>query len=902
LEKKINCNDLEILTNTMTRHLRWREDVVEQKYLGKTPVPVAIINPKPTSNRTYIKPSKEQKSPKTPPNDSPYQSPKKSPKRKDSETTILNAMVKERAVALYECNNCMLSMLDKLDEVEKNPEYSLKLRRQEAQTFTNDHTLDLTNQDSNIINYADFEAEEPEPKGKYANVPTVRDVRPYTEKYYPGTIFKNLKRKKRYPYTQGDCFYDTIEYIYKDRADAFHHLECKELLKEVLRQYKPDIYVRQNNGDTNLAPYNEDLAMGHRIYADEPIIFYMPIVLGTPLIIMNPDESEPATLIIEPDEIRYEHAVVIYKQGQHYYPGSIISMIDVGSALSLAQPCKPPIKMDLKGGATNDKGKQKKEMIEIPQNKEQVTKQILMNTCQNSKPDYHTLLEANDCTKKAICVNKDVYNKFNFHPFEMEKGETIKFAEKYKHLTTTLDHKEIVRQYPCDVHKSKPHLYSILPKPLHNTENWNTISYSECIANSLTTAKRALEQPPKWHPTLASDFTKFCDDIYLPKIYEAIDDFKYDTTKWFNTLSYTQQQEVKPILLEQQIIIDKPTISTNFMKDEKQTFGEKLRQVYGPAAVDKWILGPVINSLEGYLSQTLEGWGIGQTFEDKERWLNTCEEEGFTRQATMDISGLDKSHNEANRYPFVKIFEHLLNKNKIHHVDENIFRQTIMRKDYTQLYKTSIKGREEAELLCTISTRNKMPSGVAYTTMLNTIIMDALHQYASYISGVPIKSKSQGDDCCIAFRRGDEIPLTKAFAAIYSDQKNGDTPHGIGLTLKYFYIGNLEDATICSTEVFKCKTCGYKMIRDLQRYFKYVNYSRSALALSKVEKQQYCNDLAEADNKWAQGLPLFRAIIDKLTTEKIYIKPKKGKVKTTYPVTDEFSGWHGTRPEKKQCR
>jgi hypothetical protein len=532
----------------------------------------------------------------------------------------------------------------------------------------------------------------------------------------------------------------------------------------------------------------------------------------------------------------------------------------------------------------------------------------------NYKVDQIADPDKADIIKRSQCISDEQFNKFNRSKYEMMKGESC---------TMTLDKTSITAYTPynktdllCTKHHEQPGLFCLLAKPKVASNSEHVIIYTDCPKNTLTTAKRMLDDKTNPDPKVGDAFVSFVEGPYKQNVIDPmVEEFKYCPKAWYNTLTQPQQQEVGEYVKELKQVTDKPSIGGAFIKMEKQLLGEKTRQIYGPDPMDKYILGPVMKALDPLFKKYQPGWGVGYTYQEKEEWLNKLEEDEYDMSITLDISGMDKSHNNYFRTPFMLLMEELIIKKKITHVNENIFRQAALRSAYTISYTTTEDKRNNSRSLCLIKTNEKLPSGVNMTTDINTQCMLAVIQFMEYHYKIELRAKGSGDDVGIGAKRVQLDTIKQAFSELFPPAGINDLPHGIGLVLKYLRIGKIEDLTICSTELFKCPQCGYKMIRMLDRYMRFSIWSRKCLGLSKAEILQYCRELSLADEKWANGLPIFRALMDRFRYPEQNIVLKKGKPKEILEtdfvsngiyeenrVKDDF-GWeaHLRISDKKKC-
>jgi len=171
-------------------------------------------------------------------------------------------------------------------------------------------------------------------------------------------------------------------------------------------------------------------------------------------------------------------------------------------------------------------------------------------------------------------------------------------------------------------------------------------------------------------------------------------------------------------------------------------------------------------------------------------------------------------------------------------------------------------------------------------------MIDAMHKFMKHKYKYKSENITAGDDSTMAFMTEDTDRVLNGFKDSFTNLENSDLPHGSGLVLKYLRIGEIVDATPCSTELFKCQDCGYKMIRQLDRFLRYTTVSRKALQYSNSELMLYKGVIAEGINKWANDLPIFRALTKRFQKESCglnnYKLLLKGKEKERIPESTDI--------------
>jgi len=300
----------------------------------------------------------------------------------------------------------------------------------------------------------------------------------------------------------------------------------------------------------------------------------------------------------------------------------------------------------------------------------------------------------------------------------------------------------------------------------------------------------------------------------------------------------------------------------NNVKTETQEEDEKVRQIGAPSADHKFVIGPVMKFLQEALS-TLKYWGVGKSFRQKQMQYNVWKGLGFSGSFTLDISGLDQSHNPIVKYLWNKIVTWLVKSGLIHHVAPATFEKYAGKN--TTIGKFSINGRKEGEVieLIAIELWEKMMSGQGYTTILNTLLMCSILSFIEYRSKLIMDGTVAGDDASIVSGENRD-KIIACFAEVFSSKADMDNPRGLGLMLKYLRVGELVDATPCSTELFDCPRCGIKMVRMLEKVIYNTPYSMKAMNCSIKQRKNLMAAIAECGLAMGGRLPILDAYFKRL--------------------------------------
>jgi hypothetical protein len=486
-------------------------------------------------------------------------------------------------------------------------------------------------------------------------------------------------------------------------------------------------------------------------------------------------------------------------------------------------------------------------------------------------------LKQDEVFHKTTCVPKELYDKFIIKPIDHPKDTITTHIQdiSYEALKKRCKHLD--------------NKGTMLKFPLMTDDRLNFISYHNCDLNLFVAASRTLMPGPVPSLPMIEKYIVFIEKNFFPKIEDILKDFKYDANAWYNTLTAKQQREVKIYYTDiekRKEIRCEPVDS--FVKNEAQKPGDKARMIGGPKASTKFTLGPVINALAHYLKK-LNGWGVGKNYEEKAQFFMQCEEKGYMKSVTTDVSGLDQSHNPILKSFWSKILNLIIDK--IDHVPRETFIEHFNPQMTVCNYTTN--KMEKLAQLCTTKTKHKLASGKPYTTILNTTMILSILEFTHEIGKLgPLVCSTSGDDSVAFYPDNiEDRTIVQAYSRVFNSDANRGVPNGLGLVLKYMRIGRLTDATPCSTAAFKCVD-HYKIVRPLDRVLLQLPAAKNMEGLSAEQQKIYKTVVALGEEQWGSGLPIIDSIIQKLKCDPSItldnLPSKQGDIREKIPCNEEI--------------
>lgn len=461
-------------------------------------------------------------------------------------------------------------------------------------------------------------------------------------------------------------------------------------------------------------------------------------------------------------------------------------------------------------------------------------------------------------------------------------------------------------QLKCPEDNSKGALMQILPDLNLNP----CIIYHQCSLNLYNASKRQALYVQKPEPDFVEEFNRWNLKIWDTEIRPFLEDFDYSTNHWYNSLTASQQKEVDPYRMGAEIPFK--NVFNMFCKLEKQELSyndgsfdwPKNRCICAPEAYIKWVTGPVVTELQKrYAENKVFGYCVDKNWDDLAQFYNMCANKGLTMTVQGDISGLDRSVTkfllDINRLSYKYVTK------KVYHCDprlwdfflcedETIIKSSFFEKNNSKFYnKYNVKNTQGY-----FKVQGTRKSGEYPTTHGNTELVSRLIRYVmEYKLGYSKETYEmlvKGDDFVIFISPTDQERIKEAFKDVF--ETKGINPDGkcqwrSGTALKFLKFGAIYDTDFCSTETFYCKDCQtHRVTRKLQRFYTLSAYSRSTLAMSKEEIDNYKNSIRISNLKWCKHLSLFECYNDKYGDTTHKLKLKKGKKKTQLPLEERFHG------------
>jgi hypothetical protein len=428
--------------------------------------------------------------------------------------------------------------------------------------------------------------------------------------------------------------------------------------------------------------------------------------------------------------------------------------------------------------------------------------------------------------------------------------------------------------------RKDPGLKRIIPVILGSKD---VLIYHPCRANVITASMRDCIAVPEPDPGMLLKFDAWVSRIFEDEIIPLLEDFKYSYAGWFNHLDSKQQQR--------QLAVDKQKLTKrlycNFCKAECQIIDDesknpKNRCICAPNEEYKYVVGPVVHMLEWIFKHNFKGYCSGKNWEEKEKMYNEREVRNLLIAVEGDASGYDRTQDlELKKCVEFRVYKWLYDHNKITHVDPEIF----LAQATQELVKVRARVAEGKGKFSAFkdegffTKKGCTQTGNMDTTFANTLRMCLYNRFIIELMSDVLKENYEldaaGDDFGSFLNASEDIEkIRENFYKVFTKEKVGI--HGLGQILKFFKVSNIKDIDFCSTELFKDKFQGFKIIRQIERFMTTTPWSRKALGMNNAEQKHYMLDLYEANKSWIGDLPLLSEYNELLNVfaNKLSVDPK----------------------------
>jgi len=464
---------------------------------------------------------------------------------------------------------------------------------------------------------------------------------------------------------------------------------------------------------------------------------------------------------------------------------------------------------------------------------------------------------------------------------------------KYKRLEILHDQDNImydmlnnlkIADIQCEADHNK-----ILYEQILGTDNYynEALVYTSCKHTIVAAAKRQMKSAPLPDYNVAKDFLEHSKMIIEKEVGEELNQFKYSFKDWLNHLNRSKQQDMIKtgwVMTKDERLLTLTPQELKIINDEKyhgiakielEDMDGKPRMVCSIPKKTKYIMGPPVWHLEEIFQNKLRGYCGGKNLTEMADMINEYIKLGFVKVAEGDGSSFDNTQDvmlkSIDRYIYDRI------KDKIHHVDKNLFI-----KESQKVCKTmSIDTVENKKIktLFTYKILGTVFSGDCDTTLMNTtrmlLYLRYIHDKFGLKYGQDYIVIAKGDDFTTMYKNYitdeqiNEIFYKYFLKSTKDPSKVDDRTYGLGQVLKFLDIGGPEIIKFCSLRSWFKNDEEIILTRDPSKFTKLSMYSRKTKFMNYQQKGEYLLDQAVAILNSYKDIEYFRIMAEIYVREAI---------------------------------
>jgi hypothetical protein len=474
--------------------------------------------------------------------------------------------------------------------------------------------------------------------------------------------------------------------------------------------------------------------------------------------------------------------------------------------------------------------------------------------------------------RPGCCIDRKVYedNIVNLACVTKDKFACPVFPEINAYTT----YEEFTNRVPCTCEGNMTFGFLFNDDKRDQTVTY----YDQCPRIQIIAALRQLIPQNHYDENLYERMKKFADkflddhdiDELIEKHFKNI-----DYARWLQRCKPKYRTKILKYLQKHDDWerIEEPNIVNGMIKEEVQDVGDKARALGSPTILHKILMGPLESCFENLFRELFpDFWGVGESTNQKEVELNEIAQRlQADKSITLDISGLDQSHNHCVKMFWRKILDRVVkylksgdsncafNPESIRKaLDKDSTILVYFNKDYKRKKENKYDTDSESQYTIIIEIFEKMASGQGYTTVLNTSLMCFLMEFIKEEYCMNVGGKISGDDVALVTTNTRDR-WAQVLGIVFS-KKGANNKGGVGLVLKYFRYGDLDAISPCSLLAFVCPKHGIRLVRQYHRYIKNFFYSQKMLKVPDCMRFDFFGTICQGERYWSEGYRAFNII------------------------------------------
>jgi len=476
---------------------------------------------------------------------------------------------------------------------------------------------------------------------------------------------------------------------------------------------------------------------------------------------------------------------------------------------------------------------------------------------------------------------------------------------------------EDLKNVQCDIDEEHIACEQIFPRIKH--EYWYTPTVKHhCPRTALASSLRACSNKVGFDPEEFSKYKAWFENSFIPKFVRKCLDkedklINVELNDWLKKFPINYRLKLLKSMhpdnrpdrgnmdsrYEAFTKVEMQFTSVQHFLKETELNDTKERQICGPTDYKKLVANAFVNKLEELASKHYHNY-CGRA-----NWIEICE--GLDKiecKLNNPIWGAsDGSGFDMTQYPEMNLLMNKLFKTCLYHDKMNLV-EPFSRSDICEALDKSIYlkvGIDHGLLKYDAVGR---ASGDGWTTCGNTLLMLSYWTYClEEVAGLSSKQyglKVKGDDVLFCIEAKNLELVEDAITRVFTKYKH-EHNHGLGQICKKVNYGDITDLDFLSNEFFRTSEGKIRMTRIPARVLqtncwttKMPKYPMTAEKKLEI-REQLCFSKGKCLKAWADGLPIFSVLADKMIE-----LGRKGKWNQTDQYADEPRVWHAARDDR-QC-
>lgn len=443
-------------------------------------------------------------------------------------------------------------------------------------------------------------------------------------------------------------------------------------------------------------------------------------------------------------------------------------------------------------------------------------------------------------------------------------------------ISTRGDYKGDLRKVPCTVEEE--HIAADQIFPLIKTGSWYTPTIKHhCPRTAVASSLRACSNKVSFDDKLFTQYSKWFREGFIPKFMDCMSHelTTVDLESWLKRYPKGYRDQLRKSAdcdhfnedpgFDYEAFTKVEMQFTTVPHDLKETplNDTKERQICGPTNLKKFMANAFINELEGIASKYFKPYC------GRHNWMEICDslEQAENELKSCVWGASDGSGFDMTQYPECNQLMNELITSAARHPNVH-FNEPLC----PEFVETALDG----SLILNVSVDNGQlryrangrASGDGWTTFGNTMLMISYWMFTMHLAEIEhFALKVKGDDVLFAVQQADLKRFKEAVDKVFTKSKD-EHKHGLGQICKKINYGDLTDLDFLSNEFFLTSEGHYRMTRIPARVIQTLSWTTKLPKISGSKqhehRQNLCHSKGMCLKSWADGLPIFGVLADKM--------------------------------------